>query len=149
MSFVLLQIKLRLEGKNERFIYILYNNSFFTFGICFWVFFKIILLERGIVPVRVVLNQKGLFFLFKICLLPYKITVKQSIVTSVNTITLEKNILKVNLTKDVWNSTKITNTQNMLLKTLAIQFSSILLTTIDIKIPASSCKESRDPSASV
>ena len=100
------------------------------------------------------LNQKGLFYLFKICLLPYKKTVKQSIVTSVNTITLENNIiLKVNLTKDVWNSAKITNTQNMLLKTLAIQFSnnigSILLTTMDIQTPASSCKESRDPSASV
>ena len=50
--------------------------------------------------------------------------VNQSIVTSVNTITLENNILKVNLTKDVWNSAKITNTQKMLLKTLAIQFSN-------------------------
>ena len=90
----------------------------------------------------------------KICLLPYKKTVKQSIVTSVNTITLENNIiLKVNLTKDVWNSPKITNTQNMLLKTLAIQFSnnigSILLTTMDIQTTASSCKESQDLSASV
>ena len=71
-----------------------------------------------------------------------------------NTIPLENNIiLKVNLTKDVWNSTKITNTQNMLLKTLAIQLSnnigSILLTTMDIQKPAYSCPESRDPSAPI